>query len=91
MALLAGATRQVLRPGAPPPPASPSPTYWYRTTGAGVELNGNCLDPAHGLVAGAAARIVRGCRLVVAVKSRLAVAVAASAGCAAHAGKSRSH
>ncbi len=57
--------------------------------GTGVQLNGDCLDPAHGLVAKAAARIVTGCRLVVVEKGRLAAAVAA--GCAAHAGKAPMH
>ena len=52
--------------------------------GTGVQLNGDCLDPAHGLVAVAAARIVSGCRLVVVEIRRVAAAVAA--GCAAHAG-----
>ena len=40
--------------------------------GTGVELNGDGLDPPHGLVATAAARIVRGGRLVVVEKSSLA-------------------
>ena len=52
--------------------------------GTGVQLNGNGLDPAHGLVAVDAARIVSGGRLIVVEKSRLAAAVAA--GSAAHAG-----
>ncbi len=57
--------------------------------GTGVKLNGDCLDPAHGLVAVAAARIVSGCRLVFVEKGLLAAAVAA--GCAAHAGKAPMH
>ena len=57
--------------------------------GTGVELNGDGLDPPHGLVATAAARIVRSGRLVVVEKSRLAAAVAA--GCAAHAGEALMH
>ena len=58
---------------------------WGRQTpvlGAGVQLNGDCLDPARGLVAVDAVRVVSRCRLVVIEKSRLA-----AAGCAAHAGK----
>ena len=62
-------------PGAPPAPATPSPT-----------LNGDCLDPARGLVALDAARVVSRGRLVVIEKSRLA-----AAGCAAHAGKAPMH
>ena len=54
--------------------------------GTGVQLNGDGLDPAHGLVAEAAARVVHSSRFVVIEKSRLAAAVAAD--CAAHAGKS---
>ena len=50
--------------------------------GAGVQLYGDCLDSAHGLVAVDAARVVSRSRLVVIEKSRLA-----AAGCAAHAGK----
>jgi len=50
--------------------------------GTGVELNGDSLDPAHGLVAEAAARVMSRSRLVVVEKSRLA-----AAGGAAHAGK----
>jgi hypothetical protein len=65
-------------PGAPPSPVSPSPTCWF-------QLNGDCHDPAHGLVSKAAARVVHRGRFVVVEKSRLAAAVAA--GCAAHAGK----
>ena len=57
--------------------------------GTGVELNRNGLDPQHGPVAVAAARIVRGGRLVVVEKRRLAAAVAA--GSAAHAGKAPMH
>ena len=49
------------------------------------QLNGDGLDPAHGLVAVAAARVVHRGRFVVIEKSRLAAAIAA--GCAAHAGK----
>jgi len=62
-------------PGAPPAPA---------TLGAGVQLNSDsdCLDPARGLVAMDAARVVTRGRLVVIEKSRLA-----AADCAAHAGK----
>ncbi len=57
--------------------------------GTGVELNRDCLDdgrldPAHGLIAVAAALIVSGYRLAGVEKSRLAAAIAA--GCAAHAG-----
>ncbi len=51
-----------------------------------VQLNGDGLDPAHGLVALLlAARVVSGGRLVVIEKSRLAATVAA--GSAVHAGK----
>ena len=50
--------------------------------GAGVQLNSDCLDPAHGLVAEAAARVMSRGRLVVVEKSRLS-----AAGGAAHAGK----
>ena len=57
--------------------------------GTGVQLNGNGLDPAHGLVAVDAARIVSGGRLIVVEKSRLAAAVAA--GSAAHAGIAQMH
>ena len=57
--------------------------------GTGVQLNGNGLDPAHGLVAVDAARIVSGGRLIVVEKSRLAAAVAA--GSAAHAGIAPMH
>jgi hypothetical protein len=39
--------------------------------GTGVQLNGDGLDPAHGLVAAAAARAVHGGRFVVIEKSRL--------------------
>jgi hypothetical protein len=53
--------------------------------GTCVQLNGDGLDPAHGLVAKAAARVVHRGRFVVVEKRRLAAAVAA--GCAAHAGK----
>ena len=54
--------------------------------GAGVQLYGDCLDSAHGLVAVDAARVVSRGRLVVIEKSRLA-----AAGCAAHAGKAPMH
>ena len=54
--------------------------------GTGVQLNGDRLDPPHGLVAVAAAWIVSGCRLVVVKKSRLA-----ASDCAAHAGKAPIH
>ena len=54
--------------------------------GAGVQLYGDCLDSAHGLVAVGAARVVSRSRLVVIEKSRLA-----AAGCAAHAGKAPMH
>ena len=54
--------------------------------GTGVELNGDGLDPAHGLVAEAAARVVTRGRVVVVEKSRLA-----AAGGAAHAGKALMH
>ncbi len=40
--------------------------------GTGVQLNGDGLDPAHGLVAVDAARIVSGGRLIVVEKSQLA-------------------
>ena len=52
--------------------------------GAGVQLYGDCLDSAHGLVAVPvdASRVVSRGRLFVIEKSRLA-----AAGCAAHAGK----
>jgi hypothetical protein len=53
--------------------------------GTCVQLNGDGLDPAHGLVAKAAARVVHRGRFVVVEKRRLAAAVAA--GCVAHAGK----
>ncbi len=48
----AGWGRQL--PGAPPPPASPSPTCWA-VSGTVVQLNGDGVDPAHALVAVAAA------------------------------------
>ena len=54
--------------------------------GTCVQLNSDCLDAVHGLVALAAARVMHCCRFVVIKKSRLAAA-AAAAGCAAHAGK----
>ena len=57
--------------------------------GTDVQLNGDGLDPAHGLVAVDAARVVSGGRLVVVEKRRLAAAVAA--GSAAHAGKAPMH
>jgi hypothetical protein len=63
-------------PGAPPAPV----------LGAGDQLNSDCLDPARGLVAVDAARVVSRGRLVVIEKSRLA-----AAGCAAHAGKAPNH
>jgi hypothetical protein len=50
--------------------------------GTGVQLNGDSLDPAHGLVAEAVARVVTSGRVVVVEKNRLA-----AAGGAAHAGK----
>jgi hypothetical protein len=53
--------------------------------GTCVQLNGDSLDPMHGLVAVAAVRVVHSGRFVVIEKSRLAAAIAA--GCAAHAGK----
>jgi hypothetical protein len=52
--------------------------------GTCVQLNGDGLDPVHGLVAVAAARVVHSCRFVVIEKSRLAAAIAA--GCAAKSG-----
>ena len=54
-----------------------------------VQLNSDGLDPAHGLVALAAARVMHHVRFVVIKKSRLAAA--AAAGCAAHAGKAPMH
>ena len=57
--------------------------------GTGVELNHDGLDPPHGPVAVAAARIVRGGRLVVVEKRRLAAAV--RAGRAAHASEAPMH
>ncbi len=57
--------------------------------GAGVQLNGNGLDPAHGLAAVDAARVVRSCRFLVIEKIRLAAAVAV--GSAAHAGIAPMH
>ena len=54
--------------------------------GAGVQLYGDCLDSAHGLVAVDAARVESRSRLVVIEKSRLA-----AAGCAAHAGNAPMH
>ncbi len=57
--------------------------------GTGVQLNGDGLDPAHGLVAVDAARVVSGGRLIVVEKSQLAAAVAA--GSAAHAGIAPMH
>jgi hypothetical protein len=43
-------------PRAPPPQASPSPTCsGWGVSGTVVELNGDSLDPVHGLVAVAAA------------------------------------
>jgi hypothetical protein len=53
--------------------------------GTRVQLNGDGLDAAHGLVTLAAARVMHRGRFVVIKKSRLAAA--AAAGCAAHAGK----
>jgi hypothetical protein len=50
--------------------------------GTGVQLNGDSLDPAHGPVAEATARVMSRGRLVVVEKSRLA-----AAGGATHAGK----
>ena len=58
-------------------------------TVTGVHLNGDGLDPAHGLVAVDAARVVSGSRLVVVEKRRLSAAVAA--GSAAHAGIAPMH
>ena len=80
MALVGGATRQ---------PLLPPRLSIANVLETGVELNGDGLDPPHGLVATAATRIVRGGRLVVVEKSRLAAAVAA--GCAAHASKAPMH
>ena len=57
--------------------------------GTCVQLNSDCLDAVHGLVALAAARVMHCCRFVVIKKSRLAAA--AAAGCAAHAGKAPMH
>ncbi len=57
--------------------------------GTGVKLNCNGLDPAIGLVAVDAARIVSGSRLLVVEKRRLYAAVAA--GSAAHAGIAPMH
>jgi hypothetical protein len=57
--------------------------------GTGVQLNGDGLDPAHGLVAVDAARVVSGSLLVVVEKRRLSAAVAA--GSAAHAGIAPMH
>ncbi len=54
--------------------------------GTGVELNSDSLDPGHGLVAEAAARVVTRGRVVVVEKSQLA-----AAGGAAHAGKALMH
>ncbi len=54
--------------------------------GAGVQLNSDCLDPARGLVAVDAARVVSRGRSVVIEKSWLA-----AAGCAVHAGKAPMH
>ena len=52
--------------------------------GAGVQLYGDCLDSAHGLVAVDAARVVSRGRLVVIEKKS---ARRGGRGCAAHAGK----
>ncbi len=57
--------------------------------GTGVQLNGDGLDPAHGLVAVDAARVVSGSQLVVVGKRRLSAAVAA--GSAAHPGIAPMH
>ena len=57
--------------------------------GTRVQLNGDGLDAAHGLVTLAAARVMHRGRFVVIKKSRLAAA--APAGCAAHAGKALMH
>jgi hypothetical protein len=57
--------------------------------GTCVQLNSDCLDAVHGLVALAAARVMHCCRFVVIKKSRLAAA--AAAGCAAHAGIAPMH
>ena len=73
----AGWGRQL--PAAPPPHASPSPTV----LGTGVQLNGESLDPAHGPVAEAAARVMSRSRLVVVEKSRLAAAGGAAHACKA--------
>jgi hypothetical protein len=48
--------------------------------GTCVQLNSDCLDPSHGLVAVAAERALYCCRFVVIEKSQLAAAIAA--GCA---------
>ncbi len=58
-------------------------------TGTGVQLNGDRLNPAHGLAAVDAARVVHSNRFVVIEKCRLAAAVAA--GSAAHAGIAPMH
>jgi hypothetical protein len=60
----AGCGRQAA-PAAPPPPAC---LAIANVLGTGVQLNGDSLDPSHGLVAVAAARIVSGCRVVVIAK-----------------------
>jgi hypothetical protein len=54
-----------------------------------LKLEGDSLDPAHGLVAVAASRIVHSGRFVVIEKRRLAAAIVAC--CAAHAGKAPMH
>jgi hypothetical protein len=68
--------------------STPSGLAIANVLGTRVQLNGDGLDqvdPAHGLVAVAAARAVHGGRFVVIEKSRLAAAIA-SAGCAAKSG-----
>ncbi len=61
------------------------------SVGTCVQLNSDSdgLDPAHGLVALTAARVMHRSRFVVIKKSRLTAA--AATGCAAHAGKAQMH
>ncbi len=68
--------------GAPTSSRSTSCLAIANVLGTGVQLNCDNLDPAHGPVAEAAARVMSRGRLVVVEKSRLA-----AAGGAAHAGK----
>ncbi len=85
--VMAPARRDGAGLGAPGARARPSTSFGLaiaNVLGTCVELNSDGLDPAHGLVAVAAARAVHCGRFVVIEKSRLAAAIAA--GCAAKSG-----